>query len=264
MRISEFSDFHTQIDWILPRFFQGCKQESDNSFEFILPQEYNINMIKTIHHGSTHIIKKPLLGSGHAFNDFGIGFYCTESESEASGWAVSRNRNGFVSTYSIDCSGLRIIDLCGPQYTLLHWISLLFNYREFDASSRLMHDAKEYISKEFPIDLQGSDCIIGYTADNCFYILTADFLNGRISFQALKQALQEESRGRQFVLKSNRAFDRILYTGYSSATAAEHYPLKYAAELSSLKKAYASTDEKGLFISQMIEEEIKDYDSRLR
>lgn len=221
-------------------------------------------MIKNIYHGSAHIIRKPVLGSGHAYNDFGLGFYCTENESEASAWAVSRSRNGFVSSYSIDCDGLRITDLCGPQYTLLHWISLLLNYREFDDATRTMHDAKEYISREFPVDLQGYDCVVGYRADNSFFALTAAFLNGRLSYRSLKDALQGSGSGRQFVLKSNRAFERILYTGYMPVFAADHYSPAYSAELSLLKKAYAPCGDDELFISRMIEDEIKAYDPRLR
>lgn len=221
-------------------------------------------MIKTIYHGSTHIIRKPVLGSGHAYNDFGLGFYCSESEAEASAWAVGQSRNGFVSSYSIDCSGLRITDLCGPQYTLLHWISLLLNYREFDDATTTMHAAGEYIGREFPLDLQGYDCIVGYRADNSFFALTAAFLNGNLSYRSLKAALQDEGRGKQFVLKSNRAFERILYTGYTAVSATDHYAPGYSAELACLKKARAYESSGGLFISQMIEEEIKAYDPRLR
>ena len=35
-------------------------------------------MIKTIYHGSNKIIEKPLFGFGKTYNDYGLGFYCTE------------------------------------------------------------------------------------------------------------------------------------------------------------------------------------------
>ena len=221
-------------------------------------------MNKTIYHGSTHIIRKPELGAGRAYNDFGLGFYCTEDPIRASEWAVSRYKNGFVSAYSIDCSGLRIIDLRSPQYSLMHWISLLFDFREFDASSRLVHDAREYISKEFPMDIQGSDCIIGYPADNSSFTLTADFLNGRISYQALRVALEAEDAGRQFVLKSNRAFERILYTSYAPAHSEAFYSAKLSSEIKRLRAAYERDTSKELFINQMIDEGVKSYDPRLQ
>ena len=32
-----------------------------------------------LYHGSNHIIDKPLYGAGKKYNDYGIGFYCTEN-----------------------------------------------------------------------------------------------------------------------------------------------------------------------------------------
>ena len=34
----------------------------------------------TIYHGSEKIIENPIFGGGKRNNDFGFGFYCTESE----------------------------------------------------------------------------------------------------------------------------------------------------------------------------------------
>ena len=36
-------------------------------------------MKKTIWHGSPEIIEKPILGLGKENNDYGLGFYCTET-----------------------------------------------------------------------------------------------------------------------------------------------------------------------------------------
>lgn len=36
-------------------------------------------MVRTIYHGSSHIIEKPVYGGGKRYNDYGIGFYCTDS-----------------------------------------------------------------------------------------------------------------------------------------------------------------------------------------
>ena len=41
-------------------------------------------MEKTIYHGSDHIIEKPKFGYGKPYNDYGIGFYCTQSGALAS------------------------------------------------------------------------------------------------------------------------------------------------------------------------------------
>ncbi|HQB77113.1 MAG TPA: efflux RND transporter permease subunit, partial [Tenuifilaceae bacterium] len=36
-------------------------------------------MVRNIFHGSDHIIEKPIFGQGKPYNDYGLGFYCTES-----------------------------------------------------------------------------------------------------------------------------------------------------------------------------------------
>ena len=36
-------------------------------------------MEKTIYHGSDHIIEKPKFSYGKPYNDYGIGFYCTQN-----------------------------------------------------------------------------------------------------------------------------------------------------------------------------------------
>lgn len=227
-------------------------------------------MDRKIYHGSDRILKSPRFGSGNAYNDFGLGFYCTEYPRCASEWAVGRSRSGFVSAYSIGMDGLRIINLCSSQYTPLHWLSLLLSFREFDTPTASAHRAIEYINKNFPVDYQGSDCIIGYRADDACFTCARGFLLGGISYQSLDRFLKGSEANRQFVLKSNRAFDRISFTGYEAATAGDHYPAFVSREIRSLKaiekkrKEINAKNDKDLYVDQMVREEITAYDPRLR
>ena len=43
----------------------------------------------TLFHGSEFKIEKPHVGGGKITNDYGSGFYCTESEDLACEWAVT-------------------------------------------------------------------------------------------------------------------------------------------------------------------------------
>ncbi len=217
-------------------------------------------MERKIYHGSDHIVRTPVFGAGRPFNDFGLGFYCSAYPKYAAEWAVESGRNGFVSAYSIDPDGLMTINLCGPQYNALHWLSLLLAFREFDLSSVTAHRAREYINKWFSVDYQGCDCIIGYRADNRLFMFAQDFLDGKLPYQDLKNSLSGDSN-RQFVLKSNRAFDRVSFAGYSTASAEESFPVRRSRELRAIKKMKPS--ENGLFITDLIEQEVRPYDSRL-
>ena len=51
-----------------------------------------MNQKITLYHGSEQIIESPTFGLGKQNNDFGLGFYCTESEELAKEWAVSSLR----------------------------------------------------------------------------------------------------------------------------------------------------------------------------
>lgn len=48
-------------------------------------------------HGSQKIIETPQLGLGKVHNDYGQGFYCTESLDLAREWACSRDTDGFAN-----------------------------------------------------------------------------------------------------------------------------------------------------------------------
>ena len=216
-----------------------------------------------IYHGSGQIVNNPKFGAGRAYNDFGPGFYCTESKELAAEWAVTPGSNGYVSAYAINTDNLRIIDLCSSKYNVLHWLRILLDFREFDAGSTLLHEAKEYIKRNYYVDYQISDCIAGYRADSSAFTFAQDFLNGRISYQRLR-ALLNMHPCKQFVIKSKRAFDAITYVSYESAACLDYYPVLNAREIKLLKAAAKPADPGDLFITQMIEEEIKSYDSRLR
>lgn len=221
-------------------------------------------MDKRIYHGGDKIVRNPAFGIGRPYNDFGLGFYCTESPHYAAEWATGPARNGFVSSYSIDYEGLHIINLCSSQYNPLHWLGLLFNYREFDLSSNTAYRAREYINKNYSVDHQACDCIIGYRADNRCFMFAQDFLDGKLSYMSFRKILTGDDSNRQFVLKSNRAFDRIIFTGYETALSEESFPVSRSREIRAMKSIRPSLGINDFFITDLIEEEVRPYDTRLR
>lgn len=221
-------------------------------------------MRRTIYHGGSRIVRTPAFGSGRPYNDFGLGFYCSENPQYAAEWAAGPQNTGFVSEYSIECEGLRIINLCSSQYTPLHWLGLLFSYRTFDLSSDTAYRAQEYINKYFPVEHQASDCIIGYRADNRCFMFAQDFLDSKISYQSFRKAVSEDESNRQFVLKSNRAFDRVSFTGYRTVDGEGSLHSGRSRELRAIRSVKSSIGAKDIFISTMINEEVRPYDTRLR
>ena len=75
-------------------------------------------------------------------------------------WGVSIDHNGYANEYQIECDGLTILDLNAPEYTMLHWLTILLENREFDASTPLAAETKDYLLQNFHLDYKTADVII--------------------------------------------------------------------------------------------------------
>ena len=225
-------------------------------------------MIRQLFHGSPSIIEKPQFGYGKVYNDYGLGFYCTDSLEMAKEWGVAQNRNGYANRYELDCEGLKILDLNGPSFNILHWLAVLLENREFDVPSGLALEAKEYILNTFRVDYQSQDAIIGYRADDSYFSFAQDFINGTISYRQLNNAMHLGKLGQQFVLKSKQAFDRIQFLGYEVADHDEWYAKKMLRDRSARREYFSVERNKrqrgDLYITQSLDEEMKPDDERLR
>ena len=225
-------------------------------------------MIRQLFHGSPSIIEKPQFGYGKVYNDYGLGFYCTDSLEMAKEWGVAQNRNGYANRYELDCEGLKILDLNGPSFNILHWLAVLLENREFDVPSGLALEAKEYILNTFRVDYQSQDAIIGYPADDSYFSFAQDFINGTISYRQLNNAMHLGKLGQQFVLKSKQAFDRMQFLGYEVADHDEWYAKKMLRDRSARREYFSVERNKrqrgDLYITQILDEEMKPDDERLR
>ena len=225
-------------------------------------------MIRQLFHGSPSIIEKPQFGYGKVYNDYGLGFYCTDSLEMAKEWGVAQNRNGYANRYELDCEVLKILDLNGPSFNILHWLAVLLENREFDVPSGLALEAKGYILNTFRVDYQSQDAIIGYRADDSYFSFAQDFINGTISYRQLNNAMHLGKLGQQFVLKSKQAFDRIQFLGYEVADHDEWYAKKMLRDRSARREYFSVERNKrqrgDLYITQILDEEMKPDDERLR
>lgn len=225
-------------------------------------------MIKTIYHGSSKIIEKPLFGVGKTYNDYGLGFYCTENIDMAKEWGVSKNLNGYANAYKIETEDLSILDLNSSDFTILHWLSVLVENRSFDTSSAIAQEAKDYLLKNFSVSYKDFDVITGYRADDSYFSFAQDFLNGTISVRQLGNAMKLGKLGTQFVLKSQKAFDSIEFLNYEVAEISE-WLLKKESRDKEARRQYFDVEKNkrqrgDLYIVQILDEEIKADDSRLR
>ena len=225
-------------------------------------------MIKKIYHGSENIIKEPIFGYGKTYNDYGLGFYCTEEIDMAKEWGVNSDMDGYANIYEIETTPLNILDLNDDKYIILNWLAILLENREFDSPSGLAAEAKEYILKNFMIDYKNYDVIIGYRADDSYFSFAQDFINSTISYRQLGNALRLGKLGQQFVLKSKKAFDSIKFVGYEVAKSNDWFDKKDLRDKTARREYFNVERNKrqrgDIYIARIIDEEMKADDSRLR
>lgn len=184
----------------------------------------------TIYHGSSQIVEVPAFGLGRKNNDFGLGFYCTESNDLAKEWAVSSLSDGFSNRYTLDTEYLNILNLNSPDYTILNWIAVLVEHRLFSIKTPVARRAKQYLIERFGINVNAYDLITGYRADDSYFDFAEAFLNNAITVEQLARAMRLGKLGEQIVLKSQFAFSKIKYEGFEPAQKEQFYVLRKARD----------------------------------
>ena len=223
-------------------------------------------MIKTLFHGSERVVSRPVFGFGKPYNDYGLGFYCTESLDLAKEWSVDENRDGFANRYEIELDGLRILDLESRDFCILHWLSVLLTNREFELDTELAADARDYILEKFPVETSGADVITGWRADDSNFTFARNFLSGAITLTKLGEAMRLGTLGSQFVLKSRRAFSRLEFRETTAAKASDWFPRKKGRD-DEARRTYrdmkAKRERNGLYITRIMDEEMTADDLRV-
>lgn len=220
-----------------------------------------------LYHGSQSIIEKPEFGKGKEHNDYGRGFYCTEHIELAKEWACAEGIDGYANKYEIDTDGLKVLNLSKDEYTILNWLAMLMFHRKARLSSPVAKRGRDYLIENFLPDFKDYDAIIGYRADDSYFSFARSFVMNTISLKQLGNAMRLGKLGEQFVLKSKKAFEAISFVDYVVADNSEYYAKRKVRD-DEARAAYYKELEKedinGLFMRDIIKEEIKPNDPRLR
>ncbi len=184
----------------------------------------------TIFHGSNHVIEKPVWGEGNPHNDYGLGFYCTESLELAKEWGVSDEADGFANEYELDTAGLDFLNLNGGDYCILHWLAVLLENRTFRISGDIAPLAKSFILERFAVDYRNRDVVCGYRADDSYFSFANAFLNNALTLDRLEQAMALGNLDEQIVLLSKKAFSRLNFVSSHAANKTVYYPRKAARD----------------------------------
>lgn len=210
--------------------------------------------ILTLYHGSANIIETPEFGKGKMNNDYGQGFYCTKHLELAKEWACVTEDNGYANRYEIETKGLAILNLQEEQYSILNWLAILLNNRKMRLSSPVEKRGAAYLIDNFLPDTEKKDIIIGYRADDSYFMFARTFLANTITLDRLAVAMKLGKLGEQYMIKSKKAFKRLRFTGYEIADGNIYYPKRKARD-EAARKAFqkmSEEDSKGLFLNDII------------
>ena len=190
-----------------------------------------------LYHSSDKQIPAPTFGAGNPRNDYGLGFYCTESIDLAKEWACQRNTDGFANKYTLDTQDLSILDLSQKNFSLLHWLTILMQNRVFAPKSPIGQQNLEFLTEHFKLDYQSYDIIYGYRANDSYFSFASDFLENIIPIQSLANSMKLGSLGLQIVLKSPLAFSKLKFIEAEKAEKEKFYT-KYKERDTAARKAY--------------------------
>lgn len=222
-----------------------------------------------IYHGSQQIVEVPKFGVGKTYNDYGQGFYCTESIELAKEWACPVKNNGYSNKYILHLDGLNVMHLTNGQFNILNWLAILLKNRKFDITSPVGNSAREFILERFLPDTKNVDIMIGYRADDSYFSFAEDFVNNVISLRDLERAMQLGTLGEQIVLLSERSFEQIEFVEQEAADYREYY-YKRTDRDKKAREEYASQKKNleqlinDVFVLDIIREDMKNNDPRLQ
>ena len=161
-----------------------------------------------------------------------------------------------------------MLNLNSAQYCILHWLAVLLENRQFETEYGLPSEAKSYLTTRFAVPYKEADAIIGYRADDSYFTFAQDFISGAITYSQLATAMRLGHLGDQYVLKSRRAFDRIVYVESRLATRSDWLERKMSRDhiarqeyLGALRHQRMPGD---MRIDRIIDEGIGPDDERLR
>ncbi len=219
----------------------------------------------TLYHGSERVIEAPVFGAGRRNNDFGLGFYCTQSNELAKEWAVSSLRDGFSNRYALDVEFLRFLRLNSPDYTILNWVAVLVEHRLFSIKTPVAQRAKRYLLDNFGVNVNAYDVVTGYRADDSYFDYAESFLNNAISVSQLARAMRLGKLGEQVVVKSEYAFSLLRFEGFEVAPRATYHAARKVRndEANRLYLDLLEEGDDGLYIRDIMRGGIGNDDERI-
>ena len=153
----------------------------------------------TVYHGSTVVVREPLVGIGRENLDFGLGFYVTVLTEQANVWAGNKARyymqpEGYVSQYEFDFEA----------------IVAAFRYHKFEAYDReWLHFIVN--NRDGGDDWKQWDIIEGGVANDRVIDTLENYKAGLIDEETALSLLAQHQPNHQICITKQEVVDRYLH-----------------------------------------------------
>lgn len=206
-----------------------------------------------LYYGSETLFTRPTYGKGKPGNDYGLGFYMTDSFSLAKFWAGKSKNGGYVLTFDLDMSDLKVLNFNSQdEESVLRWISILVKHR-FDYASREKYQERiSWLERKFPLDVENYDLIIGYRADDSYFSYSKAFVANELSFEVLTEAMKIGKLGLQYVALSKKAFEKLEFVASEGCPSASEHVLFQKKTLEEFNRLKATDKETNTFIRDLV------------
>lgn len=163
-----------------------------------------------LYHGSKFEIKEVKYQGSSFDNDYGPAFYLTKDEESAHEWACRNNSIGFVNEYEFNIDGLKVLDL--RKESILSWLAILMHFRKVEQHFLNSFAFRlEFLEKNYFINVNDYDVVIGYRADDAYFRFPLDFIRGNLTLNQLEESFQLGKMGIQYALISQKATSHLKY-----------------------------------------------------
>lgn len=180
--------------------------------------------------------------------DFGSGFYTGDNLNQAEN-RVANKKDAYLYTFKFDAKDYSVFDF---KDDVVLWALYVGHNRKY------IDTIPSNFSEKFS-NIDESDIIVGYIADDKISYVFRDFLDGNITDVCLAECLKLVKYGKQYVFKTQSAIDDCLmpYRNYKLTTSMKKASVQWSStlknnldiQLARLKKKYRGS---GKFIDEYI------------
>ncbi len=180
-------------------------EENNIRFNLIYEQLY-IEMLESdevlLFHGVKKQFDFPIdLSHSRAKNDFGIGFYLGTTFEQASTY-ITNVESKKVLAFNLNMKDLKVVEFKVDR----NWMLAIAYYRGWIDKYENHKITKDLIKK-----IEEADIIIAPIADNRMFDIISEYVTNTITDMQCEHALAATNLGKQYVLKTNKAIDNLVF-----------------------------------------------------